>query len=246
MAFVRKHCLVQDAHMVENIDKNIRENEINVPRIVSLLIKLGADPQTADSNGNTAFHFATLLPLYGVAEEVVMDICKKLKKFGTMYHTKNHKHQSPLLFGLSNMCEAVTENNDCQSSITGLVEVCRFLLSCRNVIPNSEFIFHRIVSLIQQGLNLNDKSQRKTVVQVLVDILELPQPHEDAVRNAANYTDTLLNSPLHLWTSIVLKTPQDYKGFGTEDFTFERILKRILDHLLKCGKVLSKRDLTHR
>ena len=243
LAFVRKHCLVQDAHMVENIDKNIRENEINVPRIVSLLIKLGADPQTADSNGNTAFHFATLLPLYGPTEDVVMDICKKLKKFGTMYHTKNHKHQSPLLFGLSNMWEAVTENNDCQSSIRGLIEVYRFLLSSRNVIPNSEFIFHHIVSLIQQGLNLIDKSQRKTVVEVLVDILELLQPHEDAVRNAVNYTDTLLNSPLHLWASIALKTPQDYTGFGTEDFTFERILKRILDHLLKCGVQRNARNV---
>ena len=76
-----------------------------------------------------------------------------------------------------------------------------------------------------------------------MDILELLQPHKDAVRNAANYTDTLLNSPLHLWTSIALKTPQDYKGFGTEDFMFERILKRILDHLLKCGAQCNARNV---
>ena len=108
---------------------------------------------------------------------------------------------------------------------------------------NSESIFHRIISLIQQGLNLSEKSQRKAVVQVLVDILELLQPHQDSVRNAVNYTDTLLNSPLHLWASIALKSPQDYTGFGTEDFTFERILKIILNHLLKCGVQRNARNV---
>ena len=70
----------------ENIHKNIRENEIDVPDILSLLIKLGADPQTTDSDGNTAFHYAALLPLYGVKQEVVMVICKKLKRFGTLFY----------------------------------------------------------------------------------------------------------------------------------------------------------------
>ena len=236
LAFAKLHCLTRDVNEVENIAKNIRGKEIDVPRILSSLMNLGADPQTADSDGNTAFHYATLLPLCGVTQEVVMGICKKLKRFGTILHAKNHQHQSPLLFCLSSSTwNVVTENNSWRSSIRGLFEVFRFLVSSRNVIPNSEFIFHRIISLIKQGVNLNEKSQRKAVVQVLLDILELLQPHQDSVRNAVNYTDTLLNSPLHLWASIELKTPQDYKGFGTEDFTFESILKRILNHLLTCG-----------
>ena len=244
LAFAKKYCFSRDAHEVENIHKNIRENEIDVPDILSLLIKLGADPQTTDSDGNTAFHYAALLPLYGVKQEVVMVICKKLKRFGTLFYAKNHQRQSPLQFCLSsNTWKVVTENNSWQSSIRGLVEVCRFLLSSKNVIINSKFIFHRIISLIQQGLILNEKSQRKVVVQVLVDILELLQPDEDAVRNSVNYTDTLLNSPLHLWASIALKTPQDYTMSGTEEFTFKSIFKRILDHLLKCGAEPNARNV---
>ena len=248
LTFARQQYVIQESHNVADIDEVVLvlrgKNVMDVPRILSLLINLGADPQTTDSDGNTAFHYATLLPLYDVAQDDVMDICKKLKKFGTMFHTKNHQDQSPLLFCLSsNTWKVATENNSWQSSIRGLFEVCRFLLSSRNVILKSEFIFHRIILLIQQGLELNEEAQRKAVVQALVDVLELLRPHEKAVRNAVNYTDTLLNSPLHLWASIALKTPQDYTAFGTEDFTFESIMKRILDHLLKCGVHINARNV---
>ena len=162
LAFAREEYVSQDSHKVENIDKvvqMIKEKVTDVPRIISLLVNLGADSQTTDSDGNTAFHYATLLPLYGVTQEVVMDMCKKLKRFGTIFHAKNHQHQSPLLFCLSSSTwKVVTENNSWQSSIRGLVEVCRFLLSSRNVIINSELIFHRIISLIQQGLELNEEA----------------------------------------------------------------------------------------
>ena len=246
LAFAREEYVNQDSHKVENIDKvvqMIREKVTDVPRIISLLINLGADPQTTDSEGNTAFHYATLLPLNGVTQEVVMDMCKKLKRFGTIFHAKNHQHQSPLLFCLSSSTwKVVTENNSWQSSIRGLVEVCRFLLSSRNVIIKSELIFHRIITLIQQGLKLNKEPQRKAVVQVLVDVLELLPPNEEAVTGAVNDIDNLLNSPLHLWASIALKTPQDYSRSGTKDFTFEDILKRILDHLLKCGAKCNARN----
>ena len=248
LAFARQQYVIQKYHNVGDIDEVVLlimgKNVMDVPRILSLLINLGADPQTTDSDGNTAFHYATLLPLFDVAQDDVMDICKKLKKFGTMFHTKNHQDQSPLLFCLSsNTWKVATENNSWQSSIRELFEVCRFLLSSRNVILNSEFIFYRIISLIKQGLELNEEAQRKAVVQALVNVLELLRPHEKAVRIAVNYTDTLLNSPLHLWASIALKTPQDYTAFGTEDFTFESIMKRILDHLLKCGVHINARNV---
>ena len=248
LAFARQQYVIQKSHNVGDIDEVVLlimgKNVMDVPRILSLLINLGADPQTTDSDGNTAFHYATLLPLYDVAQDDVMHICKKLKKFGTMFHTKNHQDESPLLFCLSsNTWKVATENNSYQSSIRGLFEVCRFLLNSRNVILNSEFIFYRIISLIQQGLELNEEAQRKAVVQALVSVLELLRPHEKAVRNAVNYTDTLLNSPLHLWASIALNTPQDYTALGTEDFTFESIMERILDHLLKCGVHVNARNV---
>ena len=236
LAFAKKHCLTRYASSIACIAKNIRENAIYAPRILSLLINLGADPQIADTDGNTAFHYATLLPFYGVSQGDIMAICKYLRKCGTFLNARNHRHESPLLFCLSsNAWKVVTESNKWQSSISGLVEVCRFLLNKTNVLRNTESIFQRIISLIQQGLELNEKAKGKAVVEVLVDILELLQPDEEAVRNAVNYTDTLSNSPLHLWASIALKTHQDYTGFGTEDFTFEKILKRTLVHLLKCG-----------
>ena len=247
LAFTREQYVIKNSHKVGDIDEVVRmisgKNVIDVPRILSLLINLGADPQTTDSAGNTAFHYATLLPLYGVTQEVVMDICKKLKTFSTIFHAKNHQGQSPLLFCLSpDTWKVATENNSWQSSIKGLVEVFRCLLSSRNVILNSEFLFHRIISLIQQGLELNSEVQRKAAVQTLVDVLELLQAGEEAVRKTVNYTDNFLNSPLHLWASIALKTSQDYTIFGTEDFKFESIMKRILDHLLKCGAKLNVRN----
>ena len=246
LSFARQQCEIQNPHQVGYIDEVVLmmrgENVMDVPRILSLLIDLGADPQTSDSAGNTAFHYVTLLPLYGVTQKVVMGICKKLKTFATMFDAKNHQGQSPLLFCLSsNKWKAATENNSWQSSIKGLVEVCRFLLS-RNVIPNSEFIFHRIISLIQQGLELNAEVQRKAAVQTLVDVLELLQPNEKAVRETVNYADSFLNSPLHQWASISLEISQDYTIFGTEGFKFESIMKRILDHLLKCGAKLNVRN----
>ena len=170
-----------------------------------------------------------------------MAICKNLRKHGTFLNARNHQHESPLFFCLSsNTWKVVTEGNDWQLSISGLVEVCKFLLSKNR---NTEFIFHHIISLIQQGLELNEKARRKAVVQVLLDILELLQPCEEGVRYAVNYTETLSNSPLHLWASIALKTPQDYSRFEPEDFMFEGILKRILDHLLKCGAKRNARNV---
>ena len=247
LAFAREQYVMKNSHKVGDIDEVVLmisgKNVMDVPRILSLLINLGADPQTTDSAGNTAFHYATLLPLYGVTQQVVMDICKKLKTFATIFHAKNHQGQSPLLFCLSaNTWKVATENNSWQSSIKGLVEVFRYLLSSRNVIRNCAFLFHRIISLIQQGLELNSEVQRKAAVQTLLDVLELLQAGEEAVRKTVNYTDNFLNSPLHLWASIALETSQDYTIFGTEDFKFESIMKRILVHLLKCGAKLNVRN----
>ena len=244
LAFAKKHCSTRDAPSIACIANNIRENKIDAPRILSLLVNLGADPQITDTDGNTAFHYATLLPFYGVSQEDIMAICKNLRKYGTFLNARIHRHESPLLFCLSsNAWKVVIESNEWQSSISELVEVCRFLLNKTNVLRNTEPIFQRIISLIQQGLKLNEKAKRKAVVEVLVDILELLQPDEEAVKNTVNYTDTLSNSPLHLWASIALKTPHDYTGFGTEDFTFEKILKRTLVHLLKCGVQCNARNV---
>jgi serine/threonine protein kinase len=248
LAFAREQCLIQDTDNAENIDKiasMIGENEIDVPLILSLLNKLGANPNAADSDGNTAVHYATLLPLFGVTQEAVLDICKKLKKFGALFDSKNHQRQSSLLFCLSsNTWKVVTEgNNYWQSSITGLVDVCRFLLKNGCSVSNgSQSIFHWIIALIQLGIELNEEDSRRAVSQALIEVLKLLSPQSEAVRNTVNNTDTLLNSPLHLWASIALKSPRDYINSVTGDHTFQSILRIILDHLIECGAKLNPRN----
>jgi ankyrin repeat protein len=248
LAFAREQCLIQDnAENVDKIESMIRENEIDVPLILSLLNNLGGNPNAADLDGNTALHYASFLPFLGVTQEPVIEICKKLKKFGTLFDTKNHQRQSPLLFCLSSITlKVITEGNNWQSSIGGLVEVCRFLLSNGSGITNGsanvESIFHRIILLIQQGLQLNEEASRKAVCQVMIDVLKLLSPKKEAVRNAVNNTDTLLNSPLHLWASIAYKSPKDYTSFLTGEHEFERILRIILEHLLECGAKLNLRN----
>ena len=245
LAFARQNYSNQDAldevQSIGVIETMIREREIDVPTFLSLLIKLGASPQATDSRGNTAFHYVTLLPIYGVTQKVVVDICKMFRKFGALLDAKNHEHESPLLFCLSSLKVAIVKNK-LQSSISGLVEVCRFLLSNARGLQNTESIFSDIISLIQQGFKLDDEVKRKAVVQVSMDILELLQPQEEAVRKVVNYTDTVLNSSLHIWASIELKSTQDYTRSVNGDITFESILKRILNHLLKCGAKLNARN----
>ena len=88
LAFAREQFLIKDADNAENVDKiafMIRENVIDVPLILSLLNNLGANTNAADSDGNTGLQYASFLPFLGVTQELVVEICKKLKKFGTLF-----------------------------------------------------------------------------------------------------------------------------------------------------------------
>ena len=142
----------------------------------------------------------------------------------------------------------ITQDSNWQSSIRGLVDVCIFFLSNGSGITNVngsynvESIFHRIILLIQQGFQLNEEASIKPVFEVLIKVLKLISPEEKAVRNAVNSTDDLLNSPLHLWASIALKSPQDYTSIVTGEHAFESILRIILSHLLECGAKLNARN----
>jgi serine/threonine protein kinase/ankyrin repeat protein len=244
----RERCLIKEnAEKVDKIESMIRENKIDVPLILSLLNELGANPNAADSDGNTALHYTSLLPFLGVTQKSVIQICEKLKKCGALFDTKNQQRQSPLLFCLSSFTwKEITEDNNWQSSIGGLVEVCRFLLSngssTTNGSGNVESIFRRIILLIQHGLQLNEEASRKPVLEVLIKVLNLLSPKEETVRHAVNNIDAQLNSPLHLWASVELKSPQDYTSIVAGEHTFESFLRIILDHLLKCGAKLNPRN----
>ena len=107
---------------------------------------------------------------------------------------------------------------------------------------NVESIFHRKILLIQQGFQLNEESSRKPVFEVLIKVLKLLFPEEKAVRNAVNSSDDLLNSPLHLWASIALKSPENYTSIVTGEHAFESILRIILCHFKECGAKLNARN----
>ena len=243
-------CLVYDIGKVDNIKEvisRIKAKKVDVPLVMFLLNKLGADPNAADSDGNTAVHYATLLPFFGVTQEAVNNICKILEKFGSVFNLKNHQHESPLQLCLSSqLWKTACEDNCWRPSIIGLVEICRFLLrngcSITQRSQNAESIFHRIISLIQQSLQLNERTPRMGAVQVLTDIVILLSSDEAAVRSAVNYSNDRLNSPLHFWASMVLKLPQSYEGLPNEEHMFESILRKIFDHLLKCGSNLNLRN----
>ena len=95
----------------------------------------------------------------------------------------------------------ITKDSNWQSSIRGLVEVCRFLLSNGSGITNGsdnvESIFHRKILLIQQGFQLNEEVSRKDVFEVLIKVLKLLSPEEKADEQ----------TPLHLcrtWIAVKL------------------------------------------
>ncbi|XP_028408413.1 uncharacterized protein LOC114530986 [Dendronephthya gigantea] len=252
LAFARHQCpLIYNAEKVENIDlmaSIMREENIDVPRILFLLSKLDANPNAADSAGNTAVHYAVILPLFGVTQEAVMDMLKYLKKFGASFNLRNHQNQTPLLFCLSSHnWKALALNKNRESSMKGLVKVFGFLLNngCNitEISQNAESIFHRIIFLMKECLELNEDASRKVGSQVLFEIFMLiSHPNQAVVFSVANSIDYQLNSPLHLWASVALKSQHDYANLVTEEHMFESFMRTLFDHLLKCGARLNLRN----
>jgi hypothetical protein len=139
----------------------------------------------------------------------------------------------------------ITQDSNWQSSIRGLVEVCRFLLcngsGITNGSDNVESIFHR--KIFHQGFQLNEEASRKAVFEVLIKVLKLLSPEEKAVRNAVNNNDYLLNSPMHIWAAIALKSPQDYTSIVTGEYAFEGILRIILSHFYQIRGLCSRQSV---
>ena len=239
--FAREKCLIYGDSKIENIDKissMIKSGEIDIQRLLNLLSQLGANPDAADSAGNTAVHYATILPLLGGPQDATIHTLKKVIKFGASLIAKNHDRQTPLQFLLSpGIWKLATEHNDCHCiSIRVLPEVCNILIrnQCSNI-DDSESIFRRIIVLIQHGFQLKKEASRNAVLQALVNILMLLSDDGEAFQKAVNNTDELLNTPLHLWASITLESPE-------QDTFFEEIMRTVLDHLLKCGAKLNRRN----
>ena len=244
LEFARETCLNYDVRKTENIEhisSLIKNDVIYVPSLLILLNQLGANPDAADLDGNTAVHYAAILPLLGGAHDDTLDTLKNLKQLGVSLNEKNHNGQSPLQFCFSSRIWKTWKGFP-PSSIRSCTEVCKFLLknrcSCTN---DSESIFHQLMLLIQHGLNFENRDSRQIVLQVLVDILMLLSP-EEVFQRAVNKSNAALNTPLHLWASVTLKSSEEYLKFLIGDQMFENIMRTFLDHMMKCGANLNRRN----
>ena len=246
--FAREQCLIYDDSKIENIEEissMINSGDIVVERLLILLNQLGANPDAADLDGNTPVHYAAILPLFGGGHDDIINTLRNLKQLGASLNEKNHDGQSPLQFSLSShIWKMITKQKGFPpSSIRTWTKVFKFLLinqcSCTN---DSESIFHRIISLIQHGLSFGNANSRRIVLQVLVDILMLLSPKEEVFRNAVNKSDTALNTPLHLWASLTLKSSEEHLYFLIAEKMFENIMRTVLNHMLNCGAKLNRRN----
>ena len=233
--------LDQDLRTVDSLDNIVSmiKDDVDVPHFLSFLNKLGVNPDAVDSRGNTAVHYATLLPLFGITQEAAVGICKKLREVGASFVSNNQRGESPLVFSLSTIAW-ITRDNNLRSSIEGFTEVWKFLLNSTNSLQNVNSIFHEIILNIGNALEVNTGTS--TISQVLMDCLTLLPPKKEAIRNAVNDTDVELNSPLHYWASIALTSPQDYQCSATGDHRFASMLQMTLDHLVQCGAKLNSRN----
>ncbi|XP_031569191.1 uncharacterized protein LOC116303744 isoform X2 [Actinia tenebrosa] len=240
---------IDDEKKLEILIKLLNEKCTNgegVPEALRLLVELGADPNSVDFYGNTALHYATCLPLVGVPQEIVMEICLQLENFDVQFNSRNYKNQTPLLFCLSGHMRIMLKENQNTSAIQAVVEVCKVLSKHGSSIEertrSGKTVFHLILELFQQVLYLSDKTVRQDVLHEAMKLLQLFTPVKVAKTQIINIRDADLNSPLHIWASLELPSPQDYTSNVTEDLTFEEFLQTLLNYLVRCGVQLNVRN----
>ena len=232
LALLREQCSIQYADRVETIETNIRENAINVSDILdllSLLTDLGAKAEAVDSRANTPLHYATLLPLFGVAPDDVREIFNRLRFLGALRSVQNYERETALLFCLSNALKVITESNGLWS-VEGLVKVCEFLLELTNDLQNSHSILHTIIPFISEGLKV-EAWRRDDVLQLVKGVFEILPENKKVLSAVVNYTDNESNSPLHLWAAI----KQDH----------DSILETIFEYLRKYGANVNFRNTSN-
>ncbi|XP_031574832.1 uncharacterized protein LOC116308499 [Actinia tenebrosa] len=141
------------------------------------LIKLGANPNTTDSDGNTALHYATQLAFHCVTRETVMEICEQLEKFNVSFHITNHQNETPLLYCLARTIEKVSIEEEPWSAVKTQAAVCRFLVEHGSSVEaktgSGETVLHLIIRLLQHGFLKRNSQSRKDVSDVALELLEV-------------------------------------------------------------------------
>ncbi|XP_031575247.1 serine/threonine-protein phosphatase 6 regulatory ankyrin repeat subunit C-like isoform X3 [Actinia tenebrosa] len=249
--FMHKGCLSEFLSMadyqtkmtIENILEQVSSEQLS--QVVPSFVNLGADPNSVDSHGNTLLHYVTLLPFVDVSQKEVVETCHLLWKYGASMNIKNHQGQTPLLFCLSELSlhwEWLLRTD----GVKMLVEVCRLLLNCgtnvNDTLPNGESVFHLLIDLFQKGLRLQDEAVRQELLKEMFNLLQLFSDanckQAESFKNSSGHLYLLL----HSWASLTLPYSENYSRKVTHNYTFEELLKAILQLLLKCGAKQNARD----
>ncbi|XP_028518576.1 uncharacterized protein LOC110251065 isoform X2 [Exaiptasia diaphana] len=237
LSVASKYAADRDLTCIENLKALLDKDEI--PEALDALKMLGVNSNSSDSHGNTALHYATLLPFHGVSQECVMKILQTLEKHRLRFNVRNQENETPLHFCLSEQAWEPAIVNDTWSKIVSIAEICKFLLKDRSLIfettRRGETVYHLIMKLIQKGLSMNDKEVREVVCFSALKQLELFSKATGNNLMVLNRMDNKCNSPLHLWATLHLPSRGNYGDSITKDLTFEMFLNTTLKHLIKPG-----------
>ncbi|XP_031555564.1 serine/threonine-protein phosphatase 6 regulatory ankyrin repeat subunit C-like isoform X2 [Actinia tenebrosa] len=228
---------------IENILEQVSSEQLS--QVVPSFVNLGADLNSVDSHGNTLLHYVTLLPFVGVSQTEVMETCHLLWKYGASMNIRNQEGHTPLLFCLSEL-SLHSEWLLRTDGVKMLEEVCRCLVNCgtnvNNTLPNGKSVFHLIIDLFQKGLRLEDEAVRQEVLNEMCNLLQLFSDanckQAESFKNSSGHLYLLL----HSWASLTLPSSENYSRNVTHNYTFEELLKAILQLLLKCGAKPNARD----
>ena len=239
--------------------------ESQVPGVLDLLIELGANANSVDSDGNTALHHATCLPFAGVSQVTVKKICSQLQGYGVLFNIKNQQGETPLLFCLRREVDLIKSRKQkiTQVDAEALVYVWEFLLehgaSVEESTADGWSALHLVLNLFNQGLLSLEENKERDILNEALRFFDLLACAKMTRGITVNRRGRNLNSPLHQWASLRLSTGQEYGKTiwekveirihedGYEEMIcktldFKRLLTRIFHNLRECGVQLNDRN----
>ena len=240
--------------VIENISKGISNKQMEalfepetICTILRELVKLGANPNSVDSDGNTALHHAIQLSWNGVPEENVLYILSELKEMGVSLDIKNHNNETPLVHCLVTTINKMSTLSPGQwSEVKIQLVVCQVLVkhagsSAEEMTKTDDSAFRLILELLRQVLL--DKELRQTCLQDLIRLVRDFLTYCEKLKlPAAVNKDNSDNTLLHLWAKLELSPGENYSSTIAHGYTFRRLLQLILDLLIENKSLLHAKN----